>query len=115
MSHNIHNDELVLLQEASQKQGPDLITAAQVLGLPEPVKRYLDYAQVVGEKIHPHGSSQATPGFFRQQPGQKWFPMVAEQYFTTTPPTFVWRATMRPVSIVWIAATVGSLTATVPC
>ena len=104
MSHNIHNDELVLLQHAEQKQGPDLITAAQVLGLPEPVKRYLDYAQVVGkESIRTVRLKQQ--GFFRQQPGQKWFPMVAEQYFMTTPPAYSWQATMRPFPIVWISAT----------
>jgi Family of unknown function (DUF6544) len=104
MSHIKHNDELVRLQHAAQEQGPSLITAAQVLDLPAPVKRYLNYAQVVGkEPIRTVRLKQQ--GFFRQQPGQKWFPMVAEQYFTTTPPAFNWHAKMRLFPLVWISAT----------
>ncbi len=37
------------------------------------------------------------------QPGQKWMPVVAEQYFTTQPPAFLWYATMRPFPLVWIS------------
>jgi hypothetical protein len=50
MSHNIHNDGLAHLQHAEQEQGPGLITVALVLSLPEPVKLYLNYAQVVGKE-----------------------------------------------------------------
>ena len=104
MSHIQHNDGIELLQHAEQEHRSGLITAAQVLGLPEPIKRYLNYAQVVGKKpIRTVRLKQQ--GFFRQQPGQKWFPMVAEQYFTTTPPAYSWHATMRPFPFVWISAT----------
>lgn len=41
----------------------------------------------------------------RTQPGQKWIPLVAEQYFTTTPPAFVWNCTMRLFPLAWISAT----------
>jgi hypothetical protein len=41
----------------------------------------------------------------KQQPGQKWMPLVAEQYFTTTPPAFLWHCTMRPFPLAWISAT----------
>ena len=34
---------------------------------------------------------------------QKWMPVVAEQYFTTRPPAFLWYATMRPFPLVWIS------------
>src|SRR5207248_3007576 len=44
-------------------------------------------------------------GFMRTQPGQKWLPLIAEQYFTTTPPAFLWHCTMRPFPLVWISAT----------
>jgi len=44
--------------------------------LPGPVKRYLNYAQVVGkEPIRTVRLKQQ--GFIRQQPDQKWFPMAA--------------------------------------
>ena len=100
---SIRNDGLALLQQAERQQ-PGLITAAQVLALPEPMQRYLNYAQVVGkESIRTVRLKQQ--GFIRQQPGQKWFPMVAEQYFTTTPPAFLWHATMRPFPLVWVSGT----------
>lgn len=103
MSNIIHNDGLALMRQAEQEQS-GLITTAQVLALPEPMQRYLNYAKVVGkESICTVRLKQQ--GFIRQQPGQKWFPMDAEQYFTTTPPAFLWHATMRPFPLVWISAT----------
>lgn len=44
-------------------------------------------------------------GVMRTQPGQKWLPLVAEQYFTTTPPAFLWKATARLFPFGWIEAT----------
>jgi hypothetical protein len=91
------------LQYGQQAQ-PGLITQAQVLGLPEVAQRYLSYAQVVGkEPIRTVRLRQQ--GSMRTQPGQKWLPMVAEQYFTTTPPAFLWHATMQLFPFVWISAT----------
>jgi hypothetical protein len=92
-----------LLQHGQQAQS-GLITQAQVLSLPEVMQRYLSYAQVVGKepirtvRLTQHGS-------MRTQPGQKWLPLVAEQYFTTTPPMFLWHATVRLFPFAWISAT----------
>lgn len=81
-----------------------LITEDKILALPEPIQRYLTYAKVAGkEPIQSVRLKQQ--GFIRQQPGQKWFPLVAEQHFTTTPPAFLWHARMRPFPLVWISAT----------
>src|SRR2546421_5096353 len=103
MKHTIQNEAFELVQQAEQAQ-PGLITQAKVMGLPEPVQRYLNYAQVVGkDPIHTVRLTQQ--GFMRTQPGQKWLPLVAEQFFTTTPPAFLWHCTMRPFPLVWVSAT----------
>lgn len=98
----IHKDGLALLQRGVQGQhGP--ITQEQVMGLPEPVRRYLSYAQVVGkEAIRTVRLKQQ--GFMRMRPGQKWLPMVAEQFVTTTPPAFLWHTRIRPFPFVSISA-----------
>lgn len=103
MKQTIQNEVFEQVQQAEQAR-PGLITEAQVLGLPEPVQRYLKYARVVGKD--PIRTVRLTQqGFMRTQPDQKWLPMVAEQAFTTTPPAFLWHCTMRPLPLVWITAT----------
>jgi hypothetical protein len=103
MERRIHNEAFELVQQDEQTQ-PALITEAHVLGLPEPVQRYLRYTQVIGkETIRTVRLKQQ--GFMRQQPGQKWLPLVAEQYFTTHPPAFLWHCTIRPFPLVSISAT----------
>ena len=101
--HTIHHEAFEPLQQGEQAQ-PGLITEAQVLGLPEVMQRYLSYAGVVGkEPIRTVRLKQQ--GFMRQEQGQKWLPLVAEQYFTTTPPAFLWHASIRPFPLVSISAT----------
>lgn len=103
MSRTIRNEALTLLQQGEQAP-PVLITDAHVLGLPEPVQRYLSYAHVVGkETIRTVRLKQQ--GSMRQQPGQKWLPLVAEQYFTTNPPAFLWHCTIQPFPLGSISAT----------
>jgi hypothetical protein len=103
MKTTTHNEALALLQHSEQAH-PGLITEASLLSLPEPVQRYLSYAQVVGkEPIRTVRLKQQ--GFMRQRPDQKWMPLVAEQYFTTKPPAFLWHCTMRPFPLAWISAT----------
>ena len=103
MKHTIHLEAFELLQQGEQAQ-PDLITQAQVLGLPEVTQRYLSYAQVVGkEAIRSVRLKQQ--GFMRMQPGQKLLPIVAEQYYTTTPPAFLWHGTIQPFPLASISAT----------
>jgi hypothetical protein len=103
MRRTIRKDGLALLQRGEQAQ-PGAITEAQVLGLPEPLQRYLRYAGVVGKA--PIRTVRLTQhGFMRMQPGQKWLPMAAQQYFTTTPPAFLWHTTIQPLPLVSISAT----------
>jgi hypothetical protein len=103
MRRTLRKDGLSLLQHSEQAQS-EAITEAQVLGLPEPLQRYLRYAQVVG-KAPIRTVRLKQRGSMRIQPGQKWLPMVAEQYFTTAPPAFLWHTTIRPFPLVSISAT----------
>lgn len=90
------------MQHREQAQ-PGFISEDQVLGLPEPLQRYLRYALVVG-KAPIRTVRLKQRGAMRTQPGQKWLPMVAEQYFTTKPPAFLWRTTMRFLPFAWVSA-----------
>ncbi len=103
MRRTIHEDGLALLQRDDQAH-PGTISQAQLLGLPEPLQRYLRYAQVI-DKAPIHTVRLKQHGFMRMQPGQKWLPMVAQQYFTTTPLAFLWQTTIRPFPLVSISAT----------
>src|SRR5437764_10620692 len=103
MTHIQHNDGLALLQHAEQEQS-GFIIEDQILTLPAPIQRYLAYAQVVGkEPVRTVSLSQK--GYMRQQPGQKWIPLVAEQYFTMTPQAFLWHGTMRLFPFFWMTGT----------
>ena len=103
MNNTIQHEARTLLQQAEQAQS-GLITGGQVQSLPEPMQRYLSYVGVVGkEPIRTVRLKQQ--GVMRQHPGQRWMPLVAEQYFTTKPPAFLWYATTRPFPLVWISAT----------
>ena len=103
MTRKRRNDGLAVLQHGEQTQ-PGFIMQAQVLDLPEVMQRYLHYAGVVGkEPIRTVRLKQQ--GFMRTQPGQKWIPLVAEQYFMTTPPAFLWNCTIRPFPLAWVSAT----------
>ena len=91
---------------SSEQVQPVLITQAQVAELPEPMQRYLSYAQVVGkEPVRSVRLKQR--GEYRMQPGQKWLPFVAEQRFTTQPPTFLWHMTSRPFPLFSISVKDG--------
>jgi hypothetical protein len=104
MTRTRRNAGLAVLQYSKQTPQPGFITQAQVLELPDVMQRYLRYAGVV-EKEPIHTVRLKQQGFMRTQPDQKWIPLVAEQYFTTTPPAFVWNCTMRPFPLAWISVT----------
>jgi hypothetical protein len=102
MRSTIRNSALELWQQSEQTH-PVLITEADVLRLPEAMQRYLRYAHVVGkEPIQTVRLKQR--GFFRTQPGQKWLPMVAEEYFTTNPFAFLWCGKIRLFPLISISA-----------
>ncbi len=107
MKTSIHHQ--VAPAQLQQSEGvqppPDIITPTQVLGLPEPVQRYLRYVGIVGKEEPIRTVRFTQKGFMRTQPGQKWMPLFAEQLVTTNPPAFVWQATIQPFPFAHISAT----------
>jgi hypothetical protein len=76
------------------KKDDRLVTAEMLKNLPEPVQRYMHYTGVVGkpwiDTVHLKQS-----GSFRRGVDQPWMPMTAEQFYTTDPPGFVWKARFK--------------------
>ena len=102
MRSTIPTAALELLQHSEQTL-PVLIKDADLLRLPEAMQRYLRYVHVVGKQpIQTVRLKQR--GFFRTQPGQKWLPMVAEEYFTTNPFAFLWSGKIRLFPLISISA-----------
>ncbi len=102
MNRTISNEALALLQQGQQPH-PVLITEAHLLGLPEPVQRYLSYSQVVGkETIRTVRLKQI--GKFRQSTQQPWMKLDAEEYYSVNPPGFVWVGTLRKAGLPLVGA-----------
>ncbi|MBW2090950.1 MAG: hypothetical protein JRI34_02350 [Deltaproteobacteria bacterium] len=96
-------NEVAELFQAVRGKKPEVVTEEDLKGLPEPVQRYLKYAQIVGkEKVRTVRLKQK--GFFRTKKEQKWMPITAEQYYTVDPPGFVWKASMQVVPLVSVKA-----------
>ncbi|HTT65915.1 MAG TPA: DUF6544 family protein [Bryobacteraceae bacterium] len=74
-----------------------------VAPLPDPVRRYLRLA-VPENAAEIRTVHLRHDGFFRPNPGPRWFPIQGEQSFTLEPPGFVWRARIRMLPLLWIEA-----------
>jgi hypothetical protein len=72
----------------------NLVTAEMLQGLPAPVQRYLDYTGIVGKPWVDTVYLKQT-GRFRQGLDRPWMPMAAEQWYTTSPPGFLWKARFK--------------------
>ncbi|MBO8172829.1 MAG: hypothetical protein H0Z33_13200 [Bacillaceae bacterium] len=62
--------------------------------LPEPVQTWLKASQVVG-KEYIRTIRLKQKGMLRTAPDKNWMPFTAEQYFTTQPPAFLWKARVK--------------------
>lgn len=84
-------EELFALRQAADSA---VVTDADIAGLPEPVQRWLRYAQVVGKR-RPATVRLKMEGQFRLGEDKGWMPFEAEEYYTTDPPGFVWSVLME--------------------
>ena len=99
----MHQDAHELLRLGRQTQ-PFVSTDEHLLKLPNTVQRYLRTVGVIGkEAIRTVRLKQR--GRLRMKEGEKWLPLTAEQYFTTSPPGFVWHARVRLFSLLNISVT----------
>lgn len=81
------------LLAAPRPAHPPVVTEDMLAGLPEPARRYLRHAGVVGrsmvDTVRLRQRGRMHPGT-----GIPSFPLVAEQWYTVDPPGFVWDATV---------------------
>lgn len=69
--------------------------------LPEPMRRYLDWA-LPDDRAHAMFARLRHGGTFRRSTEEPWFPIRGEQYYDTAEPAFVWAATMKLNALFWI-------------
>lgn len=93
--------EIADLFAASEEAEPTVVTEADLVGLPEPVQRWLRWSRVVG-KERPSTVRLKMEGRFRTGEDQDWMPFAAEEYYTTDPPGFVWSVRMEAAPLLSI-------------
>lgn len=80
----------------------EIIEQKDLEGLPEPVKRWLKFSQIVGkEEIKTARLKQK--GLMRTSPDQKGMKTTAVQYFNTQFPSFVWLARVNMAPLIYFA------------
>jgi hypothetical protein len=93
-------DEIDALLANARPMRQGTVSQADLAVLPEPVQRWLRYSQVVG-KERPATVRLRQKGDF-QMDRSGWLPFEAEQYFTTDPPAFLWKAAFRMAPLIWV-------------
>ena len=84
-----------------EDEQPLVVTEDDLVGLPEPVERWLRCSGIVGT-IRPRAIRLRQRGEFRLE-GRRWMPFEAEEYFTTNPPGFVWAVRMQMFPLVSVS------------
>jgi hypothetical protein len=87
---------------AASKGRSRLVTEADLVGLPEPVQRWLRWSNVVGT-AYPVTVRLRQQGEFRMGQDRGWMPFIAEEYYTTDPPGYVWKVTFRMAPLVTVS------------
>ena len=77
-----------------------LVTADRLQDLPEPVRRYMGYTGVVGKPWIDTARIRYA-GRFRMAADKPWMPIRAEQFYTTDPPAFHWKARFKMAGL-WL-------------
>lgn len=92
-SRLIQTDIAELLSKASSgSDGATVVTREMLEPLPEPVRRYLAWTGVLGQRI-PRVIRLRQRGRMRLARGQPWFPLHAVEHYSVRPPGFVWDGT----------------------
>ena len=84
-------DEVRSLFAAADQSETAVVTEEMIAHLPEPVQRYLAYTGVVGKPMV-HSIRLRQKGRLRTTPQQPWLELTAEEYYTVSPPGFIWYA-----------------------
>jgi hypothetical protein len=96
-------EEIAELLSKQTELKPKTILEGDIEGLPEPLQRYFKYSGVIGTRPIKTVSLKQK-GYFRMKEGQKMMPMIAEQYYTTSPPSFIWYGKITPLPLFSVKA-----------
>lgn len=87
-------NEVRLLFRSSMKNNREIIRKEDLQGLPIPVQKWLERAQIIGkEKVTTVRLKQK--GLMRTKEDGPWMSAEAEQYFTVDEPGFIWKAMVK--------------------
>jgi len=76
---------------ADARKSNTTVTSEMLASLPEPARRYLDYAGIVGTQI-PAIVRVTQTGRIRSSADAGWLDLEGEETYSIYPPAFVWRA-----------------------
>jgi hypothetical protein len=86
------NREISSLLGAADADATRVVVTEEMLGnLPPPVQTYMAYSGVVGKAI-PRTIRLKQTGRIRQDAKSAWMTLEAEEYYSTNPPGFIWKA-----------------------
>jgi hypothetical protein len=91
--------EVEHLFAAARTADPSVLGEAELVGLPEPVQRWLRSSGVVGE-ARPVAVRLRHAGDFRLGEDRGWVPYESQAYYTTNPPALLWTVEMRLFGVV---------------
>jgi hypothetical protein len=100
--NNSVNQEVSDLFQRSAAAEPRILTEADIAHLPEPVQRWLRYSNVL-DREYPRTVRLRQEGEIRLAPDAAWMPFSAEQYYTTEPPSFIWKIDTRMMGVLPIS------------
>lgn len=86
-------EDVRALQDRASSEEVKLVSEEMLVGLPEPVQRYLRYTGVVGKPFVRRAQLRQS-GRMLLGRGQPWVPLKAEEWYAVQPPGFVWDATL---------------------
>lgn len=96
------DSEIDDLFQRSATAAPATLNEADIAHLPEPVQRWLRYSNVIGRE-RPKTVRLKQEGEIRLSPDGAWMPFTAEQYYTTDPPSFIWKIDTSMMSVIPIS------------
>ena len=91
------------MTETGSVRDERLVTADMLKDLPEPARRYLNYSGVVGKPWIESVYLKQT-GRFRLGADRPWMPVTAEEWYTTSPPSLLWKARFKMAGLPLLSA-----------
>ncbi|OGD21371.1 MAG: hypothetical protein A2W03_04820 [Candidatus Aminicenantes bacterium RBG_16_63_16] len=85
------NREISGLLAGANGGGRVVVTEEMIKNLPAPVQKYMMYSGIAGKAI-PRTVRLKQTGRIRQGAKSSWMKLEAEEYYSTNPPGFVWKA-----------------------